>query len=384
MPLSLKNLSRTSLLHHWIKALAITEVPTSYIVATALSAIGCLLRRQVWVDQVEWRVHPNLSVLLVGPSGIGKDVAIRKGEEIVESITKGLAVGGKTMEGIVKQLVARQSDPCCALISAPELTAFLGGKDYQKSMVQELTDLLSTGQKVDVSLSSTGERFLMRPTITMMAGSTKEWLHKSMPEGSLEGGLFPRFLILCEEYGNKNIPLIKHSIMEDERSDAQQSRQFFLDSIRPIINYYAQNPQEIDLSIEAIDFYQNWYFNRFNYFSPTVRPYANRSRDMLLRIAMLLAILNGRGKIELEDMKFGRDILNYVGSSIDQATIPSTKENRIGQELVEILPATTKEILQSLTKKYTMMEILKTIEYLTIIGRIRKSPTNSSQFEKAS
>jgi len=337
-----------------------------------MSALGCLLKRNVWVDQLKWKVYPNLSLLLVGPSGIGKDVAIRAASNLIQAFNPDLDIGGKTMEVIVDQLL-RLGDPAAAFIAAPEITAFLGGKDYQKSMVQELTDILSTGDQVNVSLKSFGggKRLILHPTLTMMAGSTEEWLHKAMPEGSLEGGLFPRFLIVCEEYNNRNIPLLKYSLSHSEIRDSKEGEHNFLGGVATLLERFS-SPSEITPNQQAIDSYTNWYYNRFKYFTKSTSSYANRSRDQVLRVAMICAISRGHSYMDLGDMEFAQYLMNYVASTIDKATLPPTIDGQIAKRIKLLLPTSTAKIIKELSKSYQLRQINEGLRMLVDGEEIKK------------
>lgn len=369
---------KDSIVHHYLASQKITEVPISYQIVTCLSAIGCLLKRQVWCDQVEWMVYPNLSVLLVGPSGIGKDVAINKSRSIIVEYDDSLDIGGKTMEVIQSQLL-EVGDPACAFVAAPELTAFLGGKDYQKSMTQELTDLLSTGESINVSLKSAPgmKRIIRHPTVTVQAGSTEEWLHRAMPEGSLEGGLFPRFVIICEEYGNKNIPLLKYSLSVQDREESKQGGLLFKEGVRRILDRYVK-PTEITPLADAVEYYERWYINRFRQFSATVRPYANRSRDQVLRLAMLMAISRDHNYMEEADMRFASAMMGYVARSIDKAASPPSSEAQIAKSILTILPNRTATIMLSLGRKHPRKDILAALELLQATGQIHEGRSKGS------
>jgi len=180
---------KDSLLLEWCKILSTTEVPVSYQVACGVSLIGVLCKRSVYIDQqpiggVGWKVYPNQSVMLVGPSGIGKDTAINFTQRQLEKYGSIPIIGGRTIEALYQRLISI-GDPAVAYLPIGELTSFLGGKDYQKSMTQEITNLLSSNESVDISnkgdLTFSGPKVIKRPTITMHCGSTIEWLHKAMP-----------------------------------------------------------------------------------------------------------------------------------------------------------------------------------------------------------
>jgi len=273
------------------------------------------------------------------------------------------------MESIQQQLID-VGDPACAFIEAPEITAFLGSKDYQKSMVQELTDLLSTGEAVDVSLKGTpGKRIIKNPTITMAAGSTEEWLHKAMPDGSLEGGLFPRFIIIHEEYGTKNVPLLKYSLTVRERQAAIEAYAVFSKRLRALLDHYV-TPREIIPMADAVACYERWYINRFKYFSSIVRPYANRSRDQVLRMAMLLAITRGHDYMEEPDIRFATAMMNYVARSIEKAAQPPSTDAKVAREIITLLPAKTAAIMLHLGRKYDRRDIISGLELLRSAGQI--------------
>lgn len=184
------DIPRDSLLHEWVTYLSATEIPFSYQVAAGLSVLGACLKRQRWVDQMEWRVYPNQSVLFIGPSGVGKDTVINRCQKVMESMhpyTRVPVLGGKTKEAIDAQL-AMLPKPAAAFIPAGELTAFFGKAEYQANLLTGMTDLLSGGEKVDITtkgsmaLREGKSTCIYQPTLTMHGGSTVEWLHKNMPD----------------------------------------------------------------------------------------------------------------------------------------------------------------------------------------------------------
>ncbi len=95
----------------------------------------------------------------------------------------------------------------------------------------------------------------------------------------------------------------------------------FLEEVVKIVKRYQYDAREIVPTLAARDFYTNWYNNRFKYFGPTVRPYANRSRDHLHRIAMLMAISRGNGYLEEVDYRFGAEMVRDVAEKIEVALI---------------------------------------------------------------
>lgn len=359
MTFSRKAIPKDSLLTLWVDSRSIIETPIAFDVACAIAATGASLKRNAWVDQVKWRVYPNMSILLVGPSGIGKDTAIDGGEEIIRAIDRVRVVGGRTSETLLEQFY-NLGDPAAGVILAHELSAFFGKKDYQASMIQDLTDLMSTKGYKDISLKSTmatmGCKRIQRPTPTVIGGSTAEWIHTGLPPGALDGGFLPRFLIVCEEYAKKHVPLVKYSISPAERKESNELQDAFFKGVRQNV-LEVSTPTEYPIIPEARSIHDNWYANREKYFPAIARAYAHRCRDHLLRISLISAILRSRVVIDEVDITFGITLINYIASKIDSAVALPSAEARIGKDILAVLPSTQDKILRILTKFHTLKAI---------------------------
>ena len=356
----------------WVRALSALEAPTSYIVTVGLSAIGAALSRNCWVDQSNWKVYPNLSCFLVGPSGLGKDTVYNQGVKLLAALGI-LIVAGRTTEYMADRLV-RIGTPARAVILASEATAFFGKKEYQSGKVEFITELLSTGDWVDVSSKSEGERRVEKPTITCWFGSTAPWLQRNMPSGTMEGGFFPRFLIVNEDMPRQQVPWIKFSSSKADITSRASAEAEFCDWMADITEQYHAKPQEIVPLNDAIDYYANWYYNRFSYFSANIREYANRSRDQMLRIAMLMAVSRDHTFIEKADLEFAAKFVAYLCATIEGAIKPMSDEQRCQDAYLNCLPATSTVVFEVLRSAYDNRTILAAQNSLILSGKIKKDP----------
>lgn len=375
--MNIHDIPADSFLRSYIAYLSSTEIPFSYQVAGGLSTIGAVLRRNRWIDQVDWRVYPNQSILFIGPSGIGKDTIINRCQsslQSVEWVSRVPTLGGVTME-LLHARLAEMSKPAAAFIPAPEMTAFFGKSDYQANMLTGITNLLSNGESVDISTKgsymASGAKLIHQPTITMHAGSTVEWLHRGMPEGTLEGGFLGRFLIVIEEIGGRFVPLVK---MGRTREDVQELHDYLTHwkmSLEGLIQS-CKIGREMILLPEAEDLYVNWYYNRFKMFSKAVMPYANRSRDMVLRLAMLMGLSRGHDRyIEGEDVSFAIALLREVAQKIDRVVLPPSLEAQVADKILNLLPATLGEIYATLGMRYSLAKMIDpAIDLLRRTGNI--------------
>lgn len=330
-----------------------------------MSAIGALLKRDVWIDQVKFRIYPNMSVLLVGPSGIGKDTAIDGAEEILQEFDKVRIIGGVTAEAITSTMVGY--DPAAGVLLAPELSEFFGSKDYQKDMVKTITDLLSTKAKKNVSTKGHPNQVILRPTLTVIGGSTMTWLHKAMPEEAMSGGFYPRFVICCEAEPKREVAWVKLSVPQAEQDAARLAHKYFIDNLREILDETAVG--EIRPTKEAQTMYEDWYTKRRTYFSKAAQAYAHRCRDHSLRLAMISAISRGRQTMDAHDMMFSLDVIQHIARSIDVALVPPHIEGQIGRMILSSLPAKRETIYRNLAG-YRNRDIKDAFQFLVESGKV--------------
>lgn len=363
-----------SILRLYLEARSILETPYSYDLAIAMSVVGAMLKRTCWVDQKRFRVYPNMSTLLVGHSGIGKDTSIDGGEEIIKAVGTVQIIGGRTSETITDSLY-KLGDPAVAVILAGELSEFFGPKDYQKGMMETITDLMSTKAWKDISVKSDGcVRRIMRPTLTMLGGSTRDWLHSAMPEHAMSGGFYPRFLIMCEDQVKRQVAWVKYSLPQDEQDRADSAEQAFYIGLREALGAAGAIGEMVprDGGQEA---YERFYSDRTQYFSAQAAPYAHRCRDTALRIAMISAVCRMHTWLDRRDFEFAAHLLEYVGARVDEALAPPTLHGRVDRDIMKLLPTTRAFIWRTLSKKYDLSAIkraLESMEYESLTIRLDK------------
>lgn len=361
-----KALPKQSILHYWLQAREIIETPYSFDLVCGLAALGAMLKRTCWIDQYHWKVYPNTSVLLVGPSGSGKNTAINGVEGLIQKLGIRL-IGGKTIETLTDQ-VQKCGDPACAVIMAKELSDFIGKKDYQQGLLQGLTDLLDTGEFKDITIKSdNGQRRITRPTVTILAGSTPSWLHKAMPPEAMAGGFYPRFIIVAEDDVKRQVPLVK-ALPQAELDAAMQANDAFTEAVMALQVAYAGEQRswvgEMRFEPAGQALYDDWYRTRLDFFSKIASDYAHRSRDHALRAAMVSAVSCGRRQLGLEDVEFGIALMMHIAKRVDQALAAPSIEAEICKEISKMLPAQEHEILFEMSKGYSPRHIRDAISLM--------------------
>lgn len=354
-------LPNNSILHHWLDAQSICETPELYDVVCGAAVIGALLRRDVFYDQILFRVFCNLGVLLVGPSGIGKDSAINQAERQILSFGRIPLINGTSIEAITGQLSSQPEG--IGLLCAKEISALFGSKDWQSGLLTQMTNIMSGGDQVSAGLRSDATRMIKRPTVTFFGGSTPEWMHSHMPEGANEGGFLPRILVLVQYKNKRSVPLIDR-LEKAQLALASAASARWTEALHLLITKYGQFGRFQFASNGDAKAYEDWYANRFKEFSTFAHAYSHRSRDNCLRLSMISAMSCSRTELLAEDVAFATGIISTIARHIDVIFAPPTLEARIAQNVFQMLPCAENKLCSQLALKFRPREIDDTLNFL--------------------
>lgn len=365
-----KALPLQSILHYYIHARALIEPPVSYDLLCGAAVLSLALKRDVWVDQEMWKVYPAMSVMLVGPSGVGKNTAIGAAKEIAKLLEVPI-IGGNTIEALVDQ-VQRCGNPASCLITAEELADMIGKKDYQQGLISGITDLLDTKDFKDISLKSSSRR-IQAPTVGFMCGSTPLWLHSMLPKDSMGGGFYGRFLVAAEKEAKRFTSLTKRLPKADRDAAKEALGNFNTTAI--CVRDFCRGKGELEFSKAASDLYHNWYAVRHGQFSALANDYAHRSRDHAIRLALVSAVSCLRSTIEEEDVHFALTVVTHIAHNIDVVVAQASPEAELGEKILATLPTTHAEVLRTFSKGYAMRLIKDALMLLRESEQVFYSPS---------
>jgi hypothetical protein len=320
--------------------------------------------------------------MLIGLAGVGKGQAMELGlRYILRPFSSERQVRGATSEGIAQHFYnvhkATGEDPTCGYLVYGELAAGIGKKDYQQGIIPTLTDILS--DEDSYSHATRHDPIIIpRPTLVVQAGSTPQWFHR-LPQDAIEGGFLPRFLIVSENKGRPPIPRPEEFMDADDFEAEKEAEINLKDFIYWLLATFKGPPYRIFFEVEAGQVYDQWYCNRFNEFGPLVQGYAQRSRGMVVRLAMLMAISRRKKMITIPDVEFALGFLRYNMERLEAAMLPPTEEAKCVEAIFATLPATSNELIQALRSKFNSMLVLKTLWMLRDTKEIVKRVANGEE-----
>jgi len=283
---------------------------------TAASMLGATVHNKIWIQRGDAdllpKLFPNPWVLLLAPPGRGhKTSTINMGVNcIMQGCPEVRILADKlTPESLVKAL----SEPAgpekirigprdaTGLIKAPELSVFFGKQQYNVGLVSLITDLYDYREEWASETIMRGKSVLRNICISIIGGSTPDWLHRMLPEDAFTGGFMRRFIIVempATYFRRRALP--KYTSQVTWPDLVQRLRQF---------NKFDGEMQWTKRGEKAyIDHYETLY--------PTGDvqrdAYQEGETEQILKLAMLLALSEHSMKVRQRHMFKAREILNCL------------------------------------------------------------------------
>ena len=212
---------RSGWLGTYLEFSLLSEQPLGWHFWAALAVLGAACRRNLYMDLGFGDVvHPNTYVLLVGDSGLGKNQVINRAVKILkranqsdelvaaclskgvdrrveilnettaESLMMALSPGDVEIPGTATMI--QRVESCGALVN-PEATNLLGKgrKEVSDRLISYLTDMYDGDPKSAITVTR-GARILGPAALTLILGSTAEWIGASITQALVSGGFTGR------------------------------------------------------------------------------------------------------------------------------------------------------------------------------------------------
>ena len=268
-----------------------SQVPDSFHKWSSISLLAACMGNNIWLEKFKGdRLYPNLYVLLIGPSAVGKGIAIGKAHKFADyepgiinphriSTTKR---GNIQLMSRPSRFKAQEYHGSRIYTISPELVNDIGSGPLADEWVRWMTAMFTeTDTKCTDSTGVHGIQLLDEPMINWLGGSTEEWMRKSITEDAITGGFFARTVVVSEE-ANYSRRIHKPTVPWDY--DAVKEH-----LIRRIQGFCRVEGQMV-LSPEAEQIDAIWFHNRPPPDEEWESAMWNREHDIILKVAMVVAM----------------------------------------------------------------------------------------------
>jgi len=367
-----------------------SEVPRAFHLWAGLSMVAAAVSDRVWYEKFPGqKLVPNLYVLLLGPSGLGKDqaagAALRYVADLpVVNVYQGRATAPHLIDRLAGKWArnpstqAKEYKSKLYLITS-ELAFSVGRGSYADDFIKLMTALYSgSPYPIHEGTRTHGVGAITNPCINWLGGTTMEWLHECVTRDAIEGGFFARVACIKATYD---------FTVRYRRPRVPDDLAVCTDFIRAYVKMLTHLRGVFTMTEEAEAIEESWYQTRDVPTDETLLPSWRREHDLVLKLSMLLSLcesatlaIEARHMTEAQQMT--RQVLRAVPSVVAHAHVtPETGPTLRVENLLrkyQALPRST--LLKRSRLNAEQMELaLKTLMERKQVARTQ-SPTGASVY----
>jgi hypothetical protein len=187
------------------------------------------------------------------------------------------------------------------LIKAPELSVFFGKQQYNTGLVSLVTDLYDYREEWVSETIMRGKNTLRNVCISIIGGSTPDWLQTMLPQDAFTGGFMSRFVLV------EMPPTYLKRDAFPRRAEGTRWQHLVKG-----LSEVSRMEGEIQWSKGAIEVYQAFYENLLPTGDIQRDAYQEREAEQILKISMLIAISQERNVLLQEDLECSRSVLSAL------------------------------------------------------------------------
>lgn len=186
-----------------------TEAPRDYHVGAALATLAVALGNRVRCDGRGRDIYPNVWIVNIGPSGIGKSIPQDVSRRVLERAGLGrhLLSESFSQEALYDEL----KDEPVRMFNLQEFSSFLQGmqREYNQGSIAWLTEMFDVPDtfrrklRANVVRKDSGLIELVKPCITILAATAPEWFAETFRQSNLRSGFYVRILY-CPREGRED------------------------------------------------------------------------------------------------------------------------------------------------------------------------------------
>lgn len=271
------------------------ETPESWLWWSFLTCISAAAGNNYFLKTLKGDLiyKPNLYVMLLGESGLGKGFPVNRAKLLVMNakVTRVIA-GRSSIQAIVTELATAKklenedliTDSRGYVVNGELSTAIISDPDS----LTILTDLFDGHYNPEWTnlLKGTGAEKLKDPYITALFGSSPAHFYDSIPQANIEGGYIGRNLIIYEEKRSKDVDLLDN----DERDETDKFNDYLIPRYIPHLQKIASLKGQIVPSPKARELFNEWRSQWRKKQAPDKTGFMNRVPDHVLKVSMCLSL----------------------------------------------------------------------------------------------
>jgi hypothetical protein len=300
-----------------------TEVPTIYDRWCGIGLVAALLSRQCWLEHGHWIVYPNMYIMLIGEPAARKTTAITIAEKILRKVGfKRFSADKTSKERFLMDLRAGNEDdtteidddildlkidePSERFVVADEFTDFTGKQNQEfLTMLSRLWDCKDSYEHPKI----TGKSIVVdKPTVNILSGSQPDMLYAAFPPEAIGQGIMSRFIMVFSQPTGVKVTFPKPP--KQEYINAMLNR---LHEIKRTVT------GQVTLTNAASLLLEEMYHNAVGVDDFRFKHYNNRRFTHLIKLSMIMAAMDCRNVIEVDDALRANTLLHVTETRMPRA-----------------------------------------------------------------
>jgi hypothetical protein len=301
------------------------ESPKNFHLWTAYAILAAAINRNVWMDRGYYKLFPNLYILFLGPSGVGKSSSSGMGIELLRETTlqvniykdfitpsaliEFMSKSKKSIEySVGGRTIITHKTPL--LLYASELGNLLSLRSGIRELTLLLTELFNKQGDHEDTTNKRGSIKITKPNVTFFACCFPEWIEEELVSISLRSGFLGRMLVVSETKKRHQAPEIQLT------KDDQELKKDLIHDLEIIGAIYGEMQWDTVAKIA----WDKWYYAQSTDMAADgmeIAGFSARKAQFIQRVAMLTAISRGNDLIVTkEDFIMGKRMVQYCENNI--------------------------------------------------------------------
>jgi hypothetical protein len=187
-----------------IKETDFVETPKQWIYWSGLTTISAIVSPNININKGAYKLKPNLYVLLIGRSGLGKGFGPSVSRKLVQMVDNTRVISGRgSIEGIIKELAIVKAKENGSIpfkdargyLCSGEFASSLYEATHALTILTDLYDAHYNPEWVNTLKNSPVEK-LRFPCLTLLSGANQDMFDLTVDKSHLGGGFIGRTLLI--------------------------------------------------------------------------------------------------------------------------------------------------------------------------------------------
>lgn len=311
-----------------------TDAPTKYHRYCAAGMMGACMGRRFYYQLGHIRVYPHVWICLIGQSTMmKKSTSLRIAQEIVSRVNADLILPGKFTVEKLYEIMAEKPVGIMVFNELAILTSQMG-REYNVEMKSTLTDFWDSPLQSTYSSKGGGTISVNRPALSILAGSTIDWVVDAAKTKDIQGGFYPRWLFsVATESDQPDMAL------PPPRDEKKLSA--IVANIADLRSYFRDldDSNEFHMSVDGQNTYKAIYRDLREQYgqSPLLGPFAGRAGVYVIKLAMIAALAQDRSTtIDRRHLEYGYALIKDTMQSISEICTYELADSKTDQHMNRI------------------------------------------------